>query len=813
MKSKKKTSPNAFLAETRQPLPVLPLKDLVVFPHMVLPLFVGRGKSIQAVEAASLKDRLVCLATQRKATDEDPKATGLYAMGTLAQILQILRLPDGAMRVMLEGVRRVRLARFTQQTPFFKARLETLPDHEGAGASAESEALMRNASGLFESYVRLNGKLPPETMVSALNVKEPGQLADIIAAHLQVKAADKQRVLQAVEPVPRLEEVCRLLTHENEILEMERRIQSRVRRNMEKVQKEYYLQEQMKAIQKELGQKSEGDSETAALKKKVQQAGLPKDAREKALSEVERLERMAPYSAEASVSRTYLDWLLALPWSRRTQDNLDLPKAERILEEDHDGLKKAKARIVEYLAVRKLVEKLKGPILCFVGPPGVGKTSLAKSIARAMGRNFVRISLGGVRDEAEIRGHRRTYVGALPGRIIQSLRRAKSLNPVFLLDEVDKMSTDFRGDPSAALLEVLDPEQNATFTDHYLDTEFDLSEVFFITTANMLYEIPAPLRDRMEVIELTGYTEEEKASIARRFLIPKQVAAHGLKTGQFSLSEEALRKLIRQYTREAGVRNLEREITSLCRKAAKRVVENPKSPGLKVEAPDLHKYLGIPKYLRDDSLHRNEVGVATGLAWTETGGEVLSIEVTLMKGKGGLTLTGKLGDVMKESAQAALSYIRSRARRFGLAGDFHKGMDIHIHIPEGATPKDGPSAGITMATALVSALTGRAVKRGLAMTGEVTLRGRVLPIGGLKDKALAAHRAGFHTLLLPRLNQKDLEEVPAAIRSQIKFHMVSSMDQVLQLALEPKKSTAHERQRTEQQVPKAEIWSESQLAQ
>jgi ATP-dependent Lon protease len=795
----------------KEPVPLLPLRDLVIFPHMVVPLFVGRGKSIQALETAMAKDRLVFLVAQRKATVENPRPSDLHETGTLGEVLQVLKLPDGAIRVLLEGVRRARLKSVVQTDPFLKGRLEEVEMEEALPASgAEAEARMRNALSLFEQYVKLNSKLTPETMLSVQNVEQPGRLADLCAAQIILKVEDKQKILEAVEPFSRLDQVCKILGDENEILELEKRIQGRVRKNMEKAQREYYLHEQLKAIQKELGQKDEGGpaGEGEEWRQKLKAANLPKDVQEKAQKEIDRLEKMAPFSAEATVIRTYLEWIFALPWNTLTKDQLDLKAAQKILDEDHDGLRKPKERILEYLSVRKLVDKLKGPILCFVGPPGVGKTSLAKSIARSLGRNFVRVSLGGVRDEAEIRGHRRTYIGAMPGRIIQSLKRAKSRNPVFLLDEIDKMAMDFRGDPSAALLEVLDPEQNDTFADHYLDADFDLSQVLFITTANMLYEIPAPLRDRMEVIELPGYTEVEKASIARRFLLPKQCKDHGLRPGQLTLTDGALQKLIHEYTREAGVRNLERELTALCRKAAKLVIEKGPKSHLEVTEKNLHQVLGIPKFIKDDTVHVNQVGVATGLAWTEVGGDVLSIEVNLMKGRGGLALTGKLGEVMKESAQAGLSYIRSRAKRFGLSPQFQNGLDIHIHIPEGATPKDGPSAGITMATALVSALTHRAVKKDLAMTGEVTLRGRVLPIGGLKEKALAAHRAGVKTLVIPRMNQKDLEDIPANIRSQLSIHLVSSMDQVLELALEKKKITSVQRQKFEKAVPAVELWRE-----
>jgi ATP-dependent Lon protease len=684
-----------------------------------------------------------------------------------------------------------------------------------APASPREEALLRHTRDLFERHAKLNDKLPPEAALSVLAVPELGRAADLMATQATLKTASKQALLEAADPCDRLELLGQNLAAENEILEIEKRIHGRVRRGMEKVQREAYLREQMKVIQRELGQKDEPVGEAVELKQRLESRHLPKEAHEKALKELERFDRMAPYSAEATVVRTYLDWLLSLPWGRRSQDREDLERAEAILEEDHHGLEKPKQRVLEFLAVRHLLGRgraAKGPILCLVGPPGVGKTSLAKSIARSLGREYQRISLGGVRDEAEIRGHRRTYIGAMPGRIIQGLRRAKRCNPVLLLDEIDKMAADFRGDPAAALLEVLDPEQNRAFTDHYLDVEFDLSEVLFIATANGLHNIPAPLRDRMEVIEIGGYTDEEKLAIAQRFLLPKQLKAHGLKPGQLELGADGLRRLLRGYTREAGVRGLEREITALCRKAAREVVKGgPKAKVLATPAA-LARLLGAPTFNREDEVVANGEGLATGLAWTEAGGEVLAIEAALFKGKGALTLTGKLGEVMKESAQAALGYIRSRAQSLGISEDFHKAMDIHLHIPEGATPKDGPSAGITMAVALASALAHRSVRPGLVMTGEITLRGRVLAVGGIKEKVLAAHRAGAKVLLLPRANRRDLEEVPADVRRALQIYLVSGMDQVLKLALEPRKR----RVAKSSKIPapaEAETWKEGGLLQ
>jgi len=798
------------------PTPLMPLRDLVVFPHMVAPLFVGRAKSIAAIEAALARDRQLVLATQLKAAQEEPGKDEMHKVGCLAEVLQVFKLPDGGVRVLLEGRRRVRIASITQEKPFFAAKATELAGDGSAPANAEEEALLRHVRGQFERHAKLNGKMPPEPLMPLLAVPELGRAADLMATQAGLKAEAKQALLEAEDPRARLELLGKSLAAENEILEIEKRIHGRVRRGMEKVQREAYLREQMRVIQRELGQKEEAGGEAGELKQRLEAGRLPKEAREKALKEIERLERMAPYSAEATVVRTYLDWLLSLPWGKRSADRLDLERAEAILDEDHHGLEKPKQRVLEFLAVRRLLGRgkaAKGPILCLVGPPGVGKTSLAKSVARALGREYQRISLGGVRDEAEIRGHRRTYIGAMPGRVIQGLRRAKRCNPVLLLDEIDKMAADFRGDPAAALLEVLDLEQNKAFTDHYLDAEFDLSEVLFIATANGLHNIPSALRDRMEVIEIGGYTEAEKLAIAQRFLLPKQLKAHGLKEGQLELGEEGLRKLLRSYTREAGVRSLEREITALCRKAAREVVKGGARSKVQATAAALSRLLGAPKFNREDEAVANGEGLATGLAWTEAGGEVLAIEAALFKGKGALALTGKLGDVMKESAQAALSYIRSRAKALGIPADFHKTQDIHLHIPEGATPKDGPSAGITMAVALASALARRSVRPGLVMTGEITLRGRVLAVGGIKEKVLAAHRAGAKVLLLPRANRRDLEEVPLEVRRSLQIYLVSGMDQVLKLALEPRRVRRESHAPRPAALAEAEAWKEGGLPQ
>ncbi|MBS4022968.1 MAG: endopeptidase La [Dethiobacter sp.] len=768
------------MPEKSQILPLLPLRGILVFPNMVLHLDVGRERSVNALEQAMVEDNKILLVAQKEARVDEPTPEDIYAMGTIAQVKQMLKLPGGTIRVLVEGLSRARVNNFAALEPYFQVEVEEVPEDDFK--NVEIEALMRSVLYQFEQYIKLSKKIPPETLVTVSSIEEPGRLADIIASHLTLKVPQKQEILEATPAKGRLEKLNEILGHEMEILEIERKINLRVRKQMERTQKEYYLREQMKAIQKELGEKDERMAEADEYREKIAEAALPAEVEEKALKEVERLEKMPPAAAEGVVIRNYLDWILALPWSMQTQDRLDLIRAEEILDEDHYGLRKVKERITEYLAVRQLAQKLKGPILCLVGPPGVGKTSLAKSIARALERNFVRMSLGGVRDEAEIRGHRRTYVGAMPGRIIQAMRQAKSQNPVFLLDEIDKMSTDFRGDPSAALLEVLDPEQNNSFSDHYMEIPFDMSHVMFITTANTLYNIPQPLIDRMETIYIPGYTEEEKVKIAERYLLPKQLKEHGLSSSTLVVSENTLRKIIRQYTREAGVRNLERKIASICRKTAKEVVRDKKKYSA-VTVQSVNKYLGIPSFRYGLAEKEDEVGVATGLAWTETGGDTLVIEVTLMKGKGKLLLTGKLGEVMRESAQAGLSYIRTRAKSLGINENFHEEYDIHIHIPEGAIPKDGPSAGITMACALISALTQRASKRTVAMTGEITLRGRVLPIGGVKEKVLAAHRAGIKTIILPADNKKDVPDIPENVRRKLEFVHVEHMDQVLVHAL------------------------------
>lgn len=767
-------------------LPLLPVRDTVVFPYMVLPLAVGREKSIRATEAAMSADHLIFLLAQRKMEMEDPQREDLYEIGTVGEVLQLLKMPDGTLKVLVEGKSRGKITdfRFIPEKRYVEVEI-SIPQEEGViSSSIELEALIRQTVSLFDQYVRLNRRMPFETGLSLTNISEPGRLVDIIAAHLLIKTAEKQKILEIFNPQERLEKLIGILTSEIEILNLERKIQSRVRGQIEKTQKEYYLTEQMKAIQRELRQKDDFAKEIDELREKVKKAKMSKEAEEEAMRELNRLEKMASFSPEATVVRTYVDWLISLPWSIKTKDNLNLKRAQQILEEDHYGLEKVKERVLEYLAVCNRTKKLKGPLLCFVGPPGTGKTSVAKSIARALGRKFARMSLGGVRDEAEIRGHRRTYIGALPGRIMQLIRKAKSKNPIFLLDEVDKMGTDWRGDPAAALLEVLDPEQNCTFVDHYLDVEFDLSDVMFITTANILYSIPPSLQDRLETLRFPGYTTEEKIEIAKRYLIPKQLKEHGLTDKSLVITLPALKRIISEYTQEAGVRNLEREIANLSRKVTKELVLNPEKEKIEVTANNVEKYLGIPKYHRE-KITPNEIGVATGLAWTEVGGSLLAIEVTAMKGKGKLTLTGKLGEVMQESAQAALSYVRSVAKKLGLKEDFFKNMEIHIHIPEGAIPKDGPSAGIAMAVALVSVLTGQPVKKDVAMTGEITLRGRILPIGGFKEKVLAAFREGMKIVIFPEGNKKDLEEIPKDIQKKLKLILAKSMDEVLEIALEP----------------------------
>jgi ATP-dependent Lon protease len=762
-------------------VPLLPLRDIIVFPHMVVPLFVGRQKSIRALEEAVNKQKSVLLAAQKDAKTNEPAEEDIYRVGTLGTVVQLLRLPDGTVKVLVEGKQRARISRYLDNAEFFLVDAE--PIEERCGKTTEIEALVRSVNSTFETYVKLNKKIPPEMIMSVASIDDPARLGDTIVAHLGIKLEDKQTLLEMLNPAERLEKVLGFMRSEIEILEVEKRIRSRVKKQMEKTQKEYYLNEQMRAIQKELGEKDEFKNEIQELEEKIRQKKMSAEAREKAEKELKKLKMMSPMSAEATVVRNYIDWLISLPWQDYTEDKLDINGAEKVLEEDHYGLEKVKQRILEYLAVQSLVGHLKGPILCLVGPPGVGKTSLGKSIARATGRKFVRVSLGGVRDEAEIRGHRRTYIGALPGKIIQSMKKAGSGNPVFLLDEVDKMSTDFRGDPSSALLEVLDPEQNNSFNDHYLDVDYDLSKVMFITTANTLERIPRPLQDRMEIIRIAGYTELEKLNIAKRYLIPKQREANGLQESNITFVDNAVVGLVRHYTKEAGVRNLEREIAAVCRKVAVEVVKKERTAHVRVTTKSLVPYLGPARYRFGKAEAEHKVGVATGLAWTDLGGELLATEVQVLPGKGKLTITGRLGEVMQESAQAAMSYVRSRAEELGLERDFYQKIDIHIHVPEGAIPKDGPSAGITMATALVSALTRIPVRHDLAMTGEVTLRGHVLPIGGLKEKVLAAHRGGIKRILIPIENEKDIQDIPAVILKSVTIELVEHMDQVLRKAL------------------------------
>ncbi len=764
-------------------LPVLPLRGVLVFPSMVLHLDVGRERSISALERSMINDKRIILITQKEAKISEPEEKDLHHVGTLAEVKQMIKLPGGTIRVLVEGLNRARINKLYTEELFFEADAEVIYDE--AEKNPEIEALMRSVLHQFERYTKVNRKVPPETLSTVSDLDEPGRFADVVASHLSTNIDRRQKLLEAIDLKDRLEKLNEILSNEIEIQEIEQKINFRVRKQMEKTQKEYYLREQMKAIQNELGEKDERGAEAEEYREKIAEAKLSEEVEEKALKEVGRLEKMPPAAAEGIVIRTYLDWLLELPWSKETKDRLDLDGAEQILDEDHYGLQKVKERIIEYLAVRQLAKKLKGPILCLIGPPGVGKTSLAKSVARALERNFVRISLGGVRDEAEVRGHRRTYIGALPGRIIRGMHEAKSKNPVFLMDEIDKMSTDFRGDPSSALLEVLDPEQNSTFSDHYIELPFDLSQVMFITTGNTSFNIPQPLLDRMELIHIPGYTEEDKVEIARQYLIPKQLRENGLKDSNLKLSEGSVRRIIREYTREAGVRNLERNISAICRKVAKEVVKKKKKR-IRLTNNNLQKYLGIPRYRYGVAEKKNEIGVATGLAWTESGGDLLSIEVTLMKGKGKMTLTGKLGEVMQESAKAAMSYIRSRADELGLGENFYEEVDIHIHVPEGAIPKDGPSAGIAMASALASAFTRIPIRNDVTMTGEITLRGRVLQVGGVKEKMLAAHRAGIKYMLMPAENRRDLTDIPINVKRKVEVKLVEHMDEVLEMALTEK---------------------------
>ena len=762
-------------------VPLLPLRDIIVFPHMVVPLFVGRQKSIRALEEAMNRQKFILLAAQKDAKTNEPAEADIYQVGTLGTVVQLLRLPDGTVKVLVEGKKRARILQYVANPDYFLVDAEEV--EETVESSTEIEALCRSVNSTFENYVKLNKKIPPEMIMSVASITEPARLADTIVAHLGIKLEEKEALLESFDSAQRLEKVLGHMRSEIEILEVEKRIRTRVKKQMEKTQKEYYLNEQMRAIQKELGEKDEFKNEIQELEEKIKARKMNAEAQEKAEKELRKLKMMSPMSAEATVVRNYIDWLISLPWNEFTEDKLDIGEAERILEEDHYGLEKVKQRILEYLAVQSLVGELKGPILCLAGPPGVGKTSLGKSIARATGRKFVRVSLGGVRDEAEIRGHRRTDIGALPGKVIQSMKKAGSSNPVFLLDEIDKMSTDFRGDPSSALLEVLDPEQNMAFADHYLDVDYDLSKVMFITTANNLERIPRPLQDRMEIIRIAGYTEVEKLNIAKRYLVHKVREQNGLKEGNIEFSDNSILGIIRHYTKEAGVRSLERELASICRKVVLDVVKGDRDASYVINSKSLQKYLGPEKFRYGRAEEESRIGVTTGLAWTDFGGELLSTEVAVVPGKGRLTITGRLGEVMQESAQAAMSYVRSRADDLGLERDFYQKVDIHLHVPEGATPKDGPSAGITLATSLVSAITRIPVRSDLAMTGEVTLRGNVLPIGGLKEKVLAAHRGGIKHVLIPIENEKDISEIPATVLKSITIELVQHMDEVLRKAL------------------------------
>jgi ATP-dependent Lon protease len=759
--------------------PVLPLRDIVVFPHMIVPLFVGREKSVRALEDVMKDDKQILLVTQKNAAQDDPTTADIYSVGTIGTVLQLLKLPDGTVKALVEGGARARITRYADNEAFFQAYAETMPDQPGE--QNELEALARTAVSQFEAYIKLNKKIPPEVLVSVNQIEDPSKLADTLASHLTLKIPEKQELLEAETVSGRLEKVFGYMESEIGVLQVEKRIRSRVKRQMEKTQREYYLNEQLKAIQKELGEGEDGRDELAELEERINKTKLSKEAHDKAMGEVKKLRTMSPMSAEATVVRNYLDWMLSIPWNTRSKVKRDIKAAEKILNADHYGLEKVKERILEYLAVQNRMRKVKGPILCLVGPPGVGKTSLGKSVARATGRNFVRMSLGGVRDEAEIRGHRRTYIGSMPGKVIQGMKKAKTSNPLFLLDEVDKLGADWRGDPSSALLEVLDPEQNTTFQDHYLEVDYDLSDVMFVTTANTL-RMPQPLMDRMEIIRIPGYTEDEKIQIARRHLLPKQIKAHGLKDGEWSINDEALQDLIRYYTREAGVRNLEREIANLARKAIKDIMMR-KLKRVAITRRNLEKYAGVRRFRYGEVEETDLVGVTTGLAWTEVGGELLSIEAVTVPGKGKVTATGKLGDVMKESVQAAESYVKSRSTAYGIAPTLFEKKDIHVHVPEGATPKDGPSAGVAMVTSIVSVLTGIPVRKDIAMTGEITLRGRVLPIGGLKEKLLAALRGGLKTVLIPKDNEKDLAEIPDNVKEELTVLPVSSVDDLLKHAL------------------------------
>ena len=759
--------------------PVLPLRDIVVFPHMIVPLFVGREKSINALEEVMSNDKQILLAAQKNASDDEPEIDGIYQVGTLASVLQLLKLPDGTVKVLVEGTSRAAIKSYTDKENYFEAEIVSI--EEEVGDEEEAEALARSAIAQFENYVKLNKKISPEVLGSINQIDDYSKLGDTIASHLAIKISERQEVLEIFSISERLERVYALMETEISVLQVEKKIRSRVKRQMEKTQREYYLNEQMKAIQKELGDADDGRDDIGELEEKIENTRLTKEAKDKATAELKKLKQMSPMSAEATVVRNYLDWLLSIPWGVKGKVKKDLEEAQDVLDEEHYGLEKVKERIVEYLAVQNRTNKLKGPILCLVGPPGVGKTSLGKSIANATGREFVRMSLGGVRDEAEIRGHRRTYIGSMPGKVIQSMKKAKKVNPLFLLDEIDKMGADFRGDPASALLEVLDPEQNNTFNDHYLEVDYDLSNVMFITTANTL-NIPPALMDRMEIIRIAGYTEDEKVEIARRHLIPNQLSSHGLEEDEWSLDDDGLKKVIRLYTREAGVRNLEREVAKLARKSVTEILKDKKET-ITITADNVEDYLGVPKFRFGEAEREDAVGVVTGLAWTETGGELLTIEGVMMPGKGKMTVTGNLRDVMKESIQAANAYVRSRSVEFGIEPPKFESRDIHVHVPEGATPKDGPSAGVAMATAIISVMTGSLVRKDVAMTGEITLRGRVLPIGGLKEKLLAALRGGIKTVIIPEENAKDLAEIPDNVKSGLEIHAVSQMEDVLKIAL------------------------------
>ena len=782
------TEPERALLSLPDTLPLLPVRDIVVFPYMVLPLFITREKSIKSLEAALSKDRLIFLAAQKKLSEEDPSVEDLYQIGTVALVMRMLKLPDEKIKILVQGLSKASIKEVLQRAPYFSVRVENIKDPFVTEITLETEALMRNIKEQLERIGSYGKTLSPDLMFILDSVDDPGRLADLVASNLDLTVEKAQEILEVLDPIERLKALNEVLGKESQVLTMQAKIQSQARDEMSRSQREYFLREQMRAIRSELGEEDERAKEFRDLRKKIKKAKMPEEVEKEALRELERLEQMHPDAAEASMVRTYIDWLIDMPWSKSTKDSLDIKTAKGVLDEDHYNLEKVKERILEYLSVRKLKKRMRGPILCFIGPPGVGKTSLGKSIARALGRKFVRISLGGIRDEAEIRGHRRTYVGAMPGRVIQSIKQAGSRNPVFMMDEVDKIGVDFRGDPSSALLEVLDPEQNNAFSDHYLNVPFDLSQVMFITTGNITDPIPSALKDRMEIIEIPGYTEIEKLKIARTYLLPRQMEENGIRPKIFEISDKAILQIISQYTQEAGLRNLERELASLCRKVARKVAEGKKEK-TKITTRNLHQLLGPPSFLPDEEMKRNEVGVATGLAWTETGGEILYVEASTTPGKGTLILTGHLGDVMKESAQAALTYARSMGRAYRIKPNDLNNREIHIHVPAGAIPKDGPSAGITMAVALISTLSGAPIRKDVAMTGEITLRGRVLPIGGLKEKALAALRNHIRNIILPYQNKKDLAELPVYLRKKINFHPVKHMDEVLRFALAPRKTT------------------------